>query len=247
MVLLDEQHGMVHMLATCPQPPKRSGQSGGDICEKTAPMAAPSFAPGPDAGLPDAGSPDMNDVTSTKQSLSAATGMVVLANNATTDVYWHAFMPLERALRPPGSCGGEVRELEARTLAELPHEAHAKGLVVARRTALAPESQPGGKEVALHVVVQRVDLGESLQVADRGGRVVDMQVRKRPQRLARDRVQPVALCQRPFGVRLVRQEVAVEHRDGSSQAIGRPDAISDRQQADSLVHRASKWSASIQT
>ena len=36
----------------------------------------------------------MNDVTSTKQSLSAATGMVVLANNATTDVYWHAFAPL---------------------------------------------------------------------------------------------------------------------------------------------------------
>jgi hypothetical protein len=95
IVLLDEQHGVVHMLATCPQPPKRSGQAGGDICEKTAPMAAPSFAPG--AGTPvirDAGAPTMNDVTSTKQSLSAATGMVVLANNPATDVYWHAFAPL---------------------------------------------------------------------------------------------------------------------------------------------------------
>jgi hypothetical protein len=95
LVLLDEQHSVVHMLATCAQPPRRSGQSGGDVCEKTAPMAAPSFAPG--AGTPvirDAGSPAMNDVTSTKQSLNAATGMVVLANNPATDLYWHAFLPL---------------------------------------------------------------------------------------------------------------------------------------------------------
>ena len=95
IVLLDEQHGVVHLVATCPQPPKRSGQSGGDICEKSAPMAAPLFAPG--VGTPiirDAGSPTMNDATSTKQNLSAATGMVVLANNPSTDVYWHAFVPL---------------------------------------------------------------------------------------------------------------------------------------------------------
>jgi hypothetical protein len=95
LVLLDEQHSVVHMLATCAQPPRRSGQSGGDVCEKTAPMAAPSFAPG--AGTPvirDAGSPAMNDVTSTKQSLNAVTGMVVLANNPATDLYWHAFLPL---------------------------------------------------------------------------------------------------------------------------------------------------------
>jgi hypothetical protein len=95
IVLLDEQHGVVHMLATCPQPPRRSGQSGGDICEKTAPMDAPSFAPG--VGTPvirDAGSPGMNDATSTKQSLSAATGLLVLANNPATDVYWQAFLPL---------------------------------------------------------------------------------------------------------------------------------------------------------
>jgi hypothetical protein len=36
----------------------------------------------------------MNDVTSTKQSLNAVTGMVVLANNPATDLYWHAFLPL---------------------------------------------------------------------------------------------------------------------------------------------------------
>jgi hypothetical protein len=94
LVLLDEQHGVVHMFATCPQPPGRSGQSGGDVCEKSLWMGSP-FVPG--VGTPvlrDAGSPDMNDVTSTKQSLSAATGMLVMASNTTTRTYWHALLPL---------------------------------------------------------------------------------------------------------------------------------------------------------
>jgi hypothetical protein len=95
IVLLDEQHAVVHMLATCPQPPKRSGQAGGDICAKSTPMSALSFAPG--IGTPVlrvVGSPALNDVTSTKQNLSAATGMVVLASNATTRAYWWMSEPL---------------------------------------------------------------------------------------------------------------------------------------------------------
>jgi hypothetical protein len=95
IVLLDEQHAVVHMLATCPQPPKRSGQSGGDICEKTTAMGPLSFAPG--IGTPVlrvVGSPALNDVTSTKQNLSAATGLVVLASDATTRAYWWMFDPL---------------------------------------------------------------------------------------------------------------------------------------------------------
>jgi hypothetical protein len=95
IVLLDQQHAVVHMLATCPQPPKRSGQSGGDICEKTTPMSPLSFAPG--IGTPVlrvVRSPALNDVTSTKQNLSAATGLVVLASNATTRAYWWMSEPL---------------------------------------------------------------------------------------------------------------------------------------------------------
>jgi hypothetical protein len=95
IVLLDQQHAVVHMIATCPQPPKRSGQAGGDICEKTTPMSPLSFAPG--IGTPIlrvAGSPDLNDPTSTKQALNAATGLVVLATNATTHAYWTAIEPL---------------------------------------------------------------------------------------------------------------------------------------------------------
>jgi hypothetical protein len=53
-------------------------------------MSAPSFAPGiGTAVIRDARSPRMNDATSTKQNLSAATGIVVMANNPTTRVYWH--------------------------------------------------------------------------------------------------------------------------------------------------------------
>jgi hypothetical protein len=39
-------------------------------------------------------SPALNDVTSTKQNLSAATGLVVLASNATTRAYWWMSEPL---------------------------------------------------------------------------------------------------------------------------------------------------------
>jgi PKD repeat protein len=91
IVLVDEQHGVLHMFATCPQPPKTSGQSGGDICEKTAPETnTPSFTTGiGTAVIRDADSAEMNDATSTKQNVNDTTGIVVQANNATTDFYWH--------------------------------------------------------------------------------------------------------------------------------------------------------------
>jgi hypothetical protein len=102
IVVLDDQVDAVHMFATCPQPPRKSGQSGGDICEKTTSMSHPSFAPGP--GTPvirEAGTPDMNDATSTKQDVDAASGLVVLASNATSKTYWHMQESLPGA--PPAS------------------------------------------------------------------------------------------------------------------------------------------------
>jgi hypothetical protein len=91
IVLLDEQHATIHVLATCPHPPKRTGQSGGDICEKTSPARTIAFARGPGRPLlRAAGSPAMNDVTSTKQPVDAATGLVAVANDASTSRYWHA-------------------------------------------------------------------------------------------------------------------------------------------------------------
>lgn len=91
IVLLDPTDNMLHMFATCPQPPNKSGQSGGNICEKTASMSSPSFATGiGTAVIQDHTSTDMNDVTSTKQNVSPATGLVVMSNDKTTHLYWHA-------------------------------------------------------------------------------------------------------------------------------------------------------------
>ena len=93
-LVLDEGHQTVHVFATAP-----SSTSGGcpaagtpgTIYDKTAPMDAPSFAAG--RGTPvirEAASPNMNDVTTTKQSITAASGVVVLASNEATRTYWHA-------------------------------------------------------------------------------------------------------------------------------------------------------------
>jgi hypothetical protein len=102
IVLLDEQHALLHVFDTCPQPPKTSGQAGGDICEKTASMSAPSFAPGEGAPvIREAGSPDMNDATSTKQNIGSGTGIVVLASNSTSNTYWH----LQESIAGPTSPG----------------------------------------------------------------------------------------------------------------------------------------------
>jgi hypothetical protein len=74
IVLLDEQNGTVHMYATCPAAGQASGQSGGDICEKTTSMAAPSFAVGNGPSFisdstVSASAANMNDATSTRGAL----------------------------------------------------------------------------------------------------------------------------------------------------------------------------------
>jgi PKD repeat protein len=90
IVMLDG--GGVHMFATGPQPPATSGQSGGDIVEKSSSsFTNPTFSTGVGtAVIRDNGSPDMNDVTSTKQNATAESGIVIMGNNATTKTYWHA-------------------------------------------------------------------------------------------------------------------------------------------------------------
>ena len=96
LLMLDESHQSVHVFATaptsggCPFP-----GAPGTIYQKSAPMADPVFAAG--RGTPvirEAASPHMNDVTSTKQSVTAASGLVVLASNKATQRYWHAEVPL---------------------------------------------------------------------------------------------------------------------------------------------------------
>lgn len=111
IVLVDTSSRVVRMFATGPQPPSTSGQSSGDIREKDAPLDAISFPSDPSSassvagiGTPvisDTGSPDMNNVTSTKQNVDASTGLVVMANNDVTNRYWHAALGGAGAPPPP--------------------------------------------------------------------------------------------------------------------------------------------------
>jgi len=96
MMMIDDQHSLIHVFATAPTEAGcvYTGEPG-TIYEKTASMNNPVFAPG--RGTPvirDSSSPNMNDPTSTKQSVSSASGLIVLASNQATKRYWHADVPL---------------------------------------------------------------------------------------------------------------------------------------------------------
>jgi PKD repeat protein len=91
-VLVDTEAGVIHVLATGPAPGSTCNSTGGAIYEKTSPLNAISFAPG--LGTPvilDADNPTMHNMTSTKQNVTSATGLVGLAINSGTDTYWHHF------------------------------------------------------------------------------------------------------------------------------------------------------------
>ncbi|MCV2489735.1 PKD domain-containing protein [Geodermatophilus sp. YIM 151500] len=92
LLLLDEHRKSVHVFATAPSSGgcPHSGAPG-TIYAKTASLDDPVFAPG--RGTPvirDVTAPGMNDATSTKQSVTAESGLVVLASNKATQRYWHA-------------------------------------------------------------------------------------------------------------------------------------------------------------
>jgi hypothetical protein len=91
IVLLDEEQRLVHVLATGPQAPSTNGQRGGDIFHKSSSMDATSFVDGlgtPVMHVP--GQPSLDNVTSTKQRLTAASGLVALAGSEPLKRYWYA-------------------------------------------------------------------------------------------------------------------------------------------------------------
>ncbi len=100
IVVLDTTNNLIRMFAT-------QSDTGGTIYEKTLAMSSADTV-GADFDLTNLGTPrirdasalKMNNATSTKQSVSSSTGLVVLATNKKTDVtpqikdYWHAYDPL---------------------------------------------------------------------------------------------------------------------------------------------------------
>jgi len=96
ILMLDSQRQVLHVFATAPDSGCPYSGSAGTIFEKTSPMSNISFPLG--RGTPvirDAASPNLNNVTSSKQSVSDATGLIVVATNDVTKRYWHADVPLQ--------------------------------------------------------------------------------------------------------------------------------------------------------
>jgi PKD repeat protein len=96
VLMLDSQRQVLHVFATAPDSGCPFSGSAGTIFEKTSPMSTMSFPLG--RGTPvirDAASPNLNNVTSSKQSVSDATGLIVMASNDVTKWYWHADVPLQ--------------------------------------------------------------------------------------------------------------------------------------------------------
>jgi hypothetical protein len=84
ILIIDQTNNLLRVFST-------NDSSGGAITEETSPLNTPSFGPGEGTVvIDDASSGDMNNPSSTKQNVTSATGLVVLAFEDTTGTYWHA-------------------------------------------------------------------------------------------------------------------------------------------------------------
>jgi hypothetical protein len=95
IVALDSEHQMLYVFATAPDSGCPYSGAAGTIFMKSSPMASLSFGLG--RGTPfikDAVSANLNNATTTKQSVTSATGLVVLASNDSTQRYWHGYLEL---------------------------------------------------------------------------------------------------------------------------------------------------------
>jgi hypothetical protein len=87
ILFIDQSNSVLHIFAS-------SSDSGGRILEKTSPINSISFAVGTGTTfMKDGGSNSLNNATSTKQNLTSASGLVILASNDTTGYYWHNYEP----------------------------------------------------------------------------------------------------------------------------------------------------------
>jgi PKD repeat protein len=85
IVELDEAGQTIHVFATSPE-------SGGSIYEKASPMGSISFPAGKGTLVMKNADGELNNATSTKQNVSSATGLVVLASGS--NVYFHQYFTL---------------------------------------------------------------------------------------------------------------------------------------------------------
>lgn len=94
-LVIDSVNRVLHVFATAPYSGCPYSGSAGTIFQKTSSLDKLAFPAG--RGTPvmrDAASDNLNNVTTTKQSVTRASGLVVLASNDVTRRYWHADVPL---------------------------------------------------------------------------------------------------------------------------------------------------------
>jgi hypothetical protein len=95
IVVVDAAERKLHVFATAPESGCPFTGTPGTIFMKSSALDDLSFPLG--RGTPvmrDASSANLNNATSTKQSVDATTGLVVLASNDATQRYWHADLPV---------------------------------------------------------------------------------------------------------------------------------------------------------
>ena len=114
IVVLDEEHSTIHVFETGPHTTSSDGQSGGDIYEKVSRMNPISFAVSSARPVMRAETPDvlLNNATSTKQSVTSVSDILVLASSATgaaVKTYWHHFEELTAGAPSPGGGGCTIR------------------------------------------------------------------------------------------------------------------------------------------
>jgi trimeric autotransporter adhesin len=100
-VVIDEAAGVVHVFQTGPSAPGFTcSDQGGDIYEKTAPVSTLAFPAGRGTVvMRDATNQELHNNTSTKQTVTPATGLVALAVEQASRFYWHSYDALQQA--PP--------------------------------------------------------------------------------------------------------------------------------------------------
>ncbi|MCB9157720.1 MAG: PKD domain-containing protein [Caldilineaceae bacterium] len=88
ILLIDTDHRELHVFTT-------NTGSGGEIRHKTSSLDSISFPAGEgDLFIGQSGDNKINNPTSTKQNVNAASGIVVLASSQTTDYYYHNYIDL---------------------------------------------------------------------------------------------------------------------------------------------------------
>jgi PKD repeat protein len=89
ILMVDSSNSLLHVYATAPDSGCAFAGAAGSIFEKTSPLNNLSFSAG--RGTPvmrDVASPNLNNVTGSKQTVNANRGIVLLASNDTAKHYW---------------------------------------------------------------------------------------------------------------------------------------------------------------